>query len=90
VIVSHCDYEEVGDVTLNLNSPLYPNSDNNIDPRDHPFILGATTPGTRPLNEVIAEARANGQNVDKVSEKWMEDAKLKRFPELVEEALAGS
>lgn len=64
--------------------------DNNIDPRDHPFILGATAPGTRPLNEVLAEAREQGAGAAQLcalSERWAAEARLMRFPEAVEEAI---
>lgn len=65
-------------------------ADNNIDPRDHPFILGATAPGTRPLNEVLAEAREQGAGAAQLcalSERWAAEARLMRFPEAVEEAI---
>lgn len=87
-------------------------ADSNIDPRDHPFILGATTPGTRyhsqflrspallssdtaadvwvwracvpssrPLNEVMAEAReqgASGSEIERITDQWMAKACLRR------------
>ncbi len=65
--------------------------DTNIDARDHPFILGATVPGTRALNEVIAEARAQGvtgAEMDRITDQWMASANLRRFPEAVCDALA--
>jgi isocitrate lyase len=65
--------------------------DTNIDARDHPFILGATVPGTLPLNEVIAEARAQGVTggeMDRITDQWMANANLRRFPEAVCDALA--
>ncbi|CAN0480901.1 unnamed protein product, partial [Ectocarpus sp. 12 AP-2014] len=49
--------------------------DNNVDPRDHPFIVGATVRGTRPLNELVREARAGGASfeaIDKLSKDWGE------------------
>jgi isocitrate lyase len=64
--------------------------DNNIDARDHPFILGATTPGTRMLNEVLEEARLSGasrEDMDMLSDKWTAAANLRRFPEAVCEAI---
>jgi len=42
--------------------------DNNIDPRDHPFILGATVPGTVSLNEALAQAKAKGANADNLQQ----------------------
>jgi isocitrate lyase len=65
--------------------------DSNIDPRDHPFILGATVPGTLPLNELIHCARADGKSVDEInrmSQAWQEKARLRTFPEAVMEAIA--
>ncbi|CAM9540038.1 unnamed protein product [Ectocarpus sp. 6 AP-2014] len=73
--------------------------DNNVDPRDHPFIMGATVPGTRrgevfrfcrPLNDLVREARAGGASfeaIDKLSKDWGEKAGLMRFPEAVEAAI---
>ncbi|CAN0420074.1 unnamed protein product, partial [Scytosiphon promiscuus] len=58
--------------------------DNNVDPRDHPFIVGATVPATRPLNDLIREAQAEGATfatIDKLSKEWSEKAGLMRFPE---------
>jgi len=65
--------------------------DNNIDPRDHPFILGATVPGTVSLNEALAQAKAKGANADnlqQVQEEWMASAKLMRYPEAVAAVLS--
>jgi isocitrate lyase len=65
--------------------------DSNIDPRDHPFILGATVPGTIPLNELIHCARADGKPVEEInrmSQEWQEKARLRTFPEAVMEAIA--
>ncbi|CAM9623787.1 unnamed protein product [Ectocarpus sp. 4 AP-2014] len=64
--------------------------DNNVDPRDHPFIVGATVPGTRPLNDLVREARAGGASfeaIDKLGKDWGEKAGLMRFPEAVEAAI---
>uniref|UniRef100_A0A7R9U2Z1 isocitrate lyase n=1 Tax=Pinguiococcus pyrenoidosus TaxID=172671 RepID=A0A7R9U2Z1_9STRA len=58
--------------------------DNNCDPRDHPFIVGATTPGTRPLREVLAEAAAAGADIAEVQQRWEDEAQLMRFTELIE------
>ncbi len=68
-------------------------TDSNIDPRDHPFILGATVPGTRSLNAVIEEARAQGARgaeMDRVTDQWMASATLRRFPEAVCDAIAAA
>ena len=72
--------------------PTPPNltKDSNIDPRDHPFILGATVPGTRPLNAVVEEARAQGATgaeIERLTDQWMANANLRRFPEAVCDAL---
>lgn len=48
-------------------------------------------PGTRPLNEVIEEARAQGASgpeIERVTDQWMAAANLRRFPEAVCDALA--
>jgi len=72
----------------------------NIDPRDHPFILGATNPqplsGTpfdnnETLNGVLRAARAAGLNsadIEALSKGWMDAAKLKTFPDAVRDAIA--
>jgi len=69
---------------------------NNIDARDHPFILGATverplggTPYDAPtLNECIALGRSKGASSDEVTKMWMDKAALKTFPQAVREAAA--
>ncbi|CAN0131923.1 unnamed protein product [Pylaiella littoralis] len=64
--------------------------DNNVDPRDHPFIMGATVPGTRALNDILREAQAGGATfavVDNLSKDWSKKAGLMRFPEAVETAI---
>ncbi|CAM9379395.1 unnamed protein product, partial [Choristocarpus tenellus] len=64
--------------------------DNNIDPRDHPYILGVTRPGTRALNEMLVEAKAYGASAEEINEMtkgWAEAAGLMRFSEAVEAAL---
>eukprot|EP01027_Heterolobosea_sp_BB2_P009583 GEZU01014107.1.p1 GENE.GEZU01014107.1~~GEZU01014107.1.p1 ORF type:complete len:592 (+),score=216.05 GEZU01014107.1:433-2208(+) len=60
--------------------------DSNIDPRDHPFILGCTNPELRPLNAVIQEAQREGRSpaeVGEIIEKWNRDAGLMTFYEAV-------
>ena len=57
--------------------------DSNIDPRDHPFILGCTAPGLESLNSVMSAAKANGQNPDAASKRWLAQAKLMTFNEAV-------
>jgi len=66
--------------------------DNNVDPRDHPFIVGATVPGTKALITVVAEAKARGASVDELQQlqaEWLESAQLLRYPEAVAKVLAG-
>lgn len=46
---------------------------------------------TRPLNEVMEEAQAQGHGVDVINsicDQWMAAANLKRYPEAVAEAIA--
>jgi isocitrate lyase len=65
--------------------------DNNIDKRDHPFILGATVPGTVSLNKIIEAATsrsASPEEIQKIEENWMRGAKLMRFPDAVASVLA--
>lgn len=57
--------------------------DSNIDGRDHPFILGVTTPGLASLGDTIAEAKKQGYNLDVVSKDWGKKAKLMTFSEAV-------
>ena len=51
----------------------------NIDPRDHAFIVGATTPNVPSLNAAIAAGKDEG--------KWYEQAKIATFPEAVRKAV---
>merc|ERR1719240_1795233 len=63
---------------------------NNIDRRDHAFILGASVPMEKSLNDTMAEARAAGKSsaeVELIEASWMADAKLATFPNLVIDAL---
>lgn len=58
--------------------------DSNIDGRDHPFILGLTTPGLASLGDTLAEARRHGnQNLDVVSKDWTKRARLMTFSDAV-------
>jgi isocitrate lyase len=63
--------------------------DNNVDARDHPFILGATVPGLPSLNEAsaaapTAEARA------RIQTDWARRAELMTFGEAVLAAIERS
>jgi len=65
--------------------------DNNIDSRDHPFILGATNPNILPLNSVIEQQLMKGTNqqaIDRISHEWMNAAQLASFPEAVARAIS--
>lgn len=62
--------------------------DNNIDGRDHPFILGVTTPGMPSLNEATASAPPGRR--DQVQTEWAQRAKLMTFGEAVLAAIERS
>lgn len=53
--------------------------DSNMDGRDHPFILGVTTPGMQSLQD----AMTNSPNPNKASEEWSAKAKLMTFGQAV-------
>ena len=55
---------------------------NNIDPRDHAFIVGATKPGTVPLNAAVASGADESD--------WMATANLATFPNAVRAVAAGA
>ena len=58
----------------------------NIDPRDHAFILGKTNPDLPPLVEVMFKAETEGKTgsqLQEVEDRWLKDAKLKTFPQLL-------
>ena len=58
--------------------------DSNIDGRDHPFILGVTTPGLESLGDTLAQARKQGQqNLELVSKDWTKRARLMTFSDAV-------
>jgi len=61
--------------------------DSNIDGRDHPFILGVTTPGLPSLLETLEEARGNmnviSLSLDEVSKEWTKRARLMTFGDTV-------
>ena len=57
---------------------------NDVDERDHPFMLGATNNSRdfRPLREVIKEAEDKAlerEDLDKIERDWHKNAKLMRF-----------
>jgi isocitrate lyase len=53
--------------------------DSNMDARDHPFILGATTPGLQSLQEALASS----SDKRTASNQWKERARLMTFGEAV-------
>mmetsp|Transcript_4962 Transcript_4962/g.7558 ORF Transcript_4962/g.7558 Transcript_4962/m.7558 type:complete len:420 (+) Transcript_4962:169-1428(+) len=58
--------------------------DSNIDGRDHPFILGVTTPSLLSLRDALDEARKRGVvEIDSVSREWTGRAKLMTFSDAV-------
>jgi len=62
--------------------------DSNVDGRDHPFILGATSPGSIPLREAIARGVASGgggggEDAASVEREWTEKARPMTFGEAV-------
>ncbi|KAI9178684.1 isocitrate lyase 1 [Blastocladiella emersonii ATCC 22665] len=68
---------------------------NNIDPRDHPFILGCANPALRgkPLVTVMDEAQRAGKigaALAKVEEDWTNAAHLKTYAEAVVDAIQAS
>lgn len=67
--------------------------DSNIDPRDHPFIVGCTNPELPPLDEVLTKAKAAGASSEKLvamETDWIKSAALCRFADHVESAIQAS
>jgi isocitrate lyase len=62
--------------------------DSNVDRRDHPFILGVTTPGTISLNDAMAAAAATGGDAANVEKEWSAKARVMTFGEAVLEKIA--
>jgi len=63
---------------------------NNVDPRDHPFILGSTNESLMALNDQIDQAKAKGAStaeVMSIMENWEPKAGLCLYGEAVEAAL---
>lgn len=62
--------------------------DSNIDGRDHPFILGVTTPGLSSLRDALDEARKRGVvGMDHISREWTGRARLMTFSDAVMEKI---
>lgn len=53
--------------------------DSNMDGRDHPFILGVTTPGMNSLQEAVASA----SDSNRASQEWTARAKMMTFSQAV-------
>ncbi|KAL0481216.1 isocitrate lyase [Acrasis kona] len=67
--------------------------DNNIDPRDHAFILGTCNQELEHLNDVITEMQHNGATRSEVQEKmaaWEKQAELVTFDHAVVKAIKES
>ena len=60
--------------------------DNNIDARDHPFILGVTVPGMPSLNEASAQAASSAHRAQ-IQTEWTRRARLMTFGEAVLDAI---
>jgi isocitrate lyase len=64
--------------------------DNNVDPRDHPFIVGATNPNIEGLNDLLRAAEARGASQSelvRINTSWDKDAGLGTYGVTVERAL---
>ena len=59
--------------------------DSNIDSRDHPFILGATVPGSASLQGVIDSSQ--GANPAEIEREWTAKARPMTFGEAVVEKI---
>lgn len=64
--------------------------DSNVDPRDHPYILGTTNEKLEPLSEVIMKATNSGASseaIEKIQANWMNQANICSYFEAVASAL---
>jgi isocitrate lyase len=64
--------------------------DSNIDPRDHPFILGTAEGSLPALQRLVDEAVRRGANsteIQSIESDWMEKAKLTTYPNLIKSML---
>lgn len=62
----------------------------NIDPRDHEFLVGATTVGMEPLATVLQKAEARGvqgAELQKIEDEWVSQAGLMRYGSAVAQEL---
>ena len=63
----------------------------NVDPRDHPFILGSTNPELDDLVTVMGDAEARGVTgtaLQTVEDKWIARANLRLFGDVLVDAFA--
>lgn len=61
--------------------------DNNIDPRDHPFIQGSTNASIGDCNSACQAAADQGKDQNKAMAEWMKAANLKTYPDAVADVL---
>ncbi|KAI9502371.1 isocitrate lyase 1 [Coemansia spiralis] len=64
----------------------------NIDPRDHPFILGSTNSSLPPLATVMAAAQdrsASASELERIEKEWNDKAGIKTFTEAVSDWAKG-
>ena len=62
----------------------------NVDPRDHPFIIGSTNASARPLVEVMNQSMilgVSGDALQAVEDEWLAQAGLKLYSEALVDAL---
>jgi isocitrate lyase len=62
----------------------------NVDIRDHPFILGSTNAGSRPLVQVMNDAAvrgATGDALQAVEDEWLAQAGIKLYNDALADAL---
>eukprot|EP01097_Dermamoeba_algensis_P001184 TRINITY_DN1441_c0_g1_i2.p1 TRINITY_DN1441_c0_g1~~TRINITY_DN1441_c0_g1_i2.p1 ORF type:complete len:539 (+),score=144.68 TRINITY_DN1441_c0_g1_i2:52-1668(+) len=62
----------------------------NVDPRDHPFIIGATNPELSSYNETIRYAQGRGASeaeLEKIQADWNKNAGLMLYHEAVEKEM---
>lgn len=60
--------------------------DSNVDERDHPYILGTPNGALPALNDLLTDAIAKGatkEDIQSLTEKWMEEAQLSTYHEAV-------
>ena len=63
---------------------------NNIDPRDHPFILGTSDKSIGHLNDILLIAERqnkSGKDLEKLEAEWLSHAALETFSETVSKKL---